>query len=204
MSEGSLWLCGAPKGCLEAGSFRAVLDNALLLPKLFWCRCALSRSTVVPVGIKSPGMPHVSSTQWFYQHSLHKLQAVWTFHGAYNTGARVAYPSHTFTLLCGDSLQRLITKKMVPYQFQFRSSAAVVKTPRGRNYSDRILLKQFSFFTGQDKLSFDSFVVLPRMHGPVLSFINLHYSGKFRAIVCSGGGAGYFNLSPSLDCHQFF
>lgn len=62
MIEGSVWLCDAPKTCLEADSSRAVLDKAALLPKLFWRRRALSQSTGVTVGIESAGLSLVSST----------------------------------------------------------------------------------------------------------------------------------------------
>lgn len=57
------------------------------------------------------------------------------------------------------------------------------QTPKERIYSDRMPLKQCSFFSGQDRFSSASFVILSRILVPVLSSINIHYSGTLQVML---------------------
>uniref|UniRef100_A0A6B0ULT3 Uncharacterized protein n=1 Tax=Ixodes ricinus TaxID=34613 RepID=A0A6B0ULT3_IXORI len=63
----------------------------------------------------------------------------------------------------------------------------------------------FIFFASQDQLSAVSFFMLSQMLGPVfLTIISILESFRpySAVIVCSGGSAGYFTLSPSLCGHR--
>ena len=119
----------------------------------------------------------------FHQHSFRELQAVWTFHRA----CYLPSPSVHAALRRQSAVAHY--QKSGPTCISVQLVHSSRQTPKETIYSDRMPLKQCSFFSGQDRLSSVCFVISSRMLAPVLFSINIYYSGKFQAM---------------LSCHRMF
>lgn len=154
----------------------------MLLPKLFWRRRALSRSTGVAVGIDSACLSHVSSTQ--VSSTLGTRIA-----SCMDISSRVLPTQSTrsrrfATTVCSGSLPEKW------FHIHFSSvRPRQSPNPEGEDLFEQNASKTMQLFSGQDRLSSVCFVILSQMLAPVLFSINIYYSGKFQAM---------------LSCHRMF